>query len=100
MNKNVLTEFLQRQNEFLQGRLDETPAPAISAESTSSTTSATSSTDVPHGRKTPRSKNTATCSLTAGKGTKIAAQNPDGFFFMAYLLSRTVVQLPVKFRVS
>ena len=25
--------------------------------------------------------------------TKIAAQNPDGFLFMAYLLSRTVVHL-------
>jgi hypothetical protein len=32
--------------------------------------------------------------------TKIAAQNLDGFLFMAYLLSQTVVQLPVKFRVS
>ncbi|WP_255563914.1 hypothetical protein [Barnesiella sp. CU968] len=41
MKKNELIEFLQRQNEFLQGRFDETPAPAISAESTSSTTSAT-----------------------------------------------------------
>ncbi len=25
--------------------------------------------------------------------TKIAAQNPDGFLFMAYLLSRTVVRV-------
>ncbi len=81
MNKNVLTEFLQRQNEFLQGRLDETPAPAISAESTSSTTSATSSTDVPHGRQTPRSKNTATCSLTAGKRHKNSRPKSGRLFF-------------------
>ncbi len=31
MNKNVLTEFLQRQNEFLQGRLDETPVCRMAA---------------------------------------------------------------------
>ncbi len=70
MKKNELIEFLQRQNEFLQGRFDETPAPAISAESTSSTTSATSSTAAPHGLRTHPSRNTATCSLAAGKPHK------------------------------
>ncbi|WP_304522724.1 hypothetical protein, partial [Bacteroides acidifaciens] len=32
-------------------------------------------------------------SLADSNITKIAAQNPDGYFFKLYLLSRTVVQL-------